>query len=76
MNEIGCIFSIKKLEKASVEVKIPKDEVDRLIVKRLIGIRNHPTNSKYTEHLDKIIKGFFLSEEEFKDYVINRKRIE
>ena len=58
-----------------VEVKIPHDEVDRLVINRLIGIRNFEGNRNLDmTHIDKTIK-FFLSEEEFKKYAIEKKQI-
>ena len=59
-----------------VSVKIPHDEVDRLIVERLIGIRNFEGNrNDDMSHIDKTIR-FFLTEDEFKKYVIDKHEIE
>lgn len=59
-----------------VEVKIPHDEVDRLIVNRLISIRNFEGNrNDDMTHIDKTIK-FFLTEDEFKKYAIDKQEIE
>ncbi len=59
-----------------VEVKIPHDEVDRLIVNRLISIRNFEGNrNDDLTHIDKTIK-FFLSEDEFQKYAIDKHTIE
>jgi hypothetical protein len=59
-----------------VEVKIPHDEVDRLIVNRLISIRNFEGNrNDDMTHIDKTIK-FFLTEDEFQKYAIDKEEIE
>ncbi len=59
-----------------VDVKIPHDEVDRIVVNRLIGIRNSEVNqNKDMTYIDKTIK-FFLTEDEFKKYVIEKNEIE
>ena len=58
-----------------VTVKIPHDEVDRLLVERLIKIRNSIDNrNDDMSHIDKTIR-FFLSEEEFQRYVIDKHEI-
>lgn len=62
--------------KLRVEVKIPNDEVDRLVVNRLISIRHAMIERKEdSSHVDKTIK-FFLLDDEFEKYVICRHRIE
>lgn len=59
-----------------VSVKIPHDEVDRLIVERLIKIRNFEGNrNDDMSHIDKTIR-FFLTEDEFQKYVIDKHEIE
>lgn len=59
-----------------VSVKIPHDEVDRLIVERLIRIRNFEGNrNDDMSHIDKTIR-FFLTEDEFQKYVIDKHEIE
>ena len=59
-----------------VEVKIPPDEVDRLVVERLIKIRNFEGNrNDDMSHIDKTIR-FFLTEYEFQKYVIDKHEIE
>lgn len=59
-----------------VEVKIPHDEVDRLIVNRLISIRNAEGNRNTdTSFIDKTIR-WFLTEEEFQKYAIEKQEIE
>lgn len=59
-----------------VSVKIPHDEVDRLIVERLIRIRNFEGNrNDDMSHIDKTIR-FFLTEDEFQKYVIDKQEIE
>jgi hypothetical protein len=59
-----------------VTVKIPHDEVDRLVVERLISIRNFEGNrNDDMTHIDKTIR-FFLTEDEFQKYVIDKHEIE
>jgi hypothetical protein len=59
-----------------VKVKIPHDEVDRIIVNRLISIRNSEGNRKDDMvYIDKTIK-FFLTEDEFQKYAIENNEIE
>lgn len=59
-----------------VSVKIPHDEVDRLIVERLIRIRNFEGNrNDDMSYIDKTIR-FFLTEDEFQKYVIDKHEIE
>jgi hypothetical protein len=59
-----------------VSVKIPHDEVDRLLVERLIGIRNSEVNrNNDMSYIDKTIR-FFLTEDEFQKYVIDKHEIE
>jgi len=59
-----------------VEVKIPHDEVDRILVNRLIEIRNSDVNKKTdTSFIDKTIR-WFLDEDEFQKYVIEKHKIE
>jgi len=56
-----------------VPVNIPHDEVDRIVVNRLISIRNSESNeSKDMSHIDKTIK-VFLTEDEFTAHVICNK---
>jgi hypothetical protein len=65
------IEGIRKIEKSlRVSVEIPHDEVDRLVVERLIGIRNSEIN-KHSDmsHFDKVLKSF-LTEDEFVKYVV------
>lgn len=59
-----------------VSVKIPHDEVDRLLVERLIRIRNFEGNrNDDMSHIDKTIR-FFLTEDEFQKYVLDKHEIE
>jgi len=59
-----------------VTVKIPHDEVDRLLVERLIRIRNSEGNrNDDMSHIDKTIL-FFLTEDEFQKYVTDKQEIE
>lgn len=71
------IEKVMELEKSMrVEVKIPRDEVDRIVVNRLIGIRNAVVNRDGDmSHVDKTLR-IFLTEEEFTRYVINEEKIE
>ena len=67
------IKRIRATEKAlRISVKIPHDEVDRLIIERLIGIRNSDVNRlRDMSHFDPVIK-HWLTKDEFKKYVINK----
>ena len=59
-----------------VTVKISHDEVDRLVVNKLISIRNAEINKNIDiSFIDKTIK-WFLTEEEFQKYVIQKQEIE
>jgi hypothetical protein len=59
-----------------VTVKIPHYEVDRVVVTRLIGIRNSIVNRKKNMlHVDETLK-IFLTEDEFQKYVINKEEID
>jgi len=73
----GVIENIRKTERAMrVAVKIPHDEVDRVVVNRLISIRNSDVNrNQDMSHIDKTIR-IFLTEDEFEKYVINQEPIE
>ena len=75
--KIAIMDSARELQKSlRVEVKIPHDEVDRLIVNRLISIRNFEGNKNDDlTHIDKTIR-FFLNEGEFKKYAIDKHPIE
>lgn len=75
--EDSIMNSVREMEKSlRVEVKIPHDEADRIVVNRLIGIRNSDVNrNKDMSYIDKTIR-FFLTEDEFQKYVINKKEIE
>jgi uncharacterized protein with PIN domain len=73
------IKMIKETEDAlSVSVKISHDERDRLVVERLIGIRNFIGNRKdvkLIQDIDNVIR-FWLNEDEFQKYVINKEPLE
>ena len=71
------IDSIRNMEKSlRVIVKIPTDEEDRIIVNKLIRIRNLDANkNKDMSYIDKTIR-YFLTEEEFIYYAVNNKEIE
>ena len=75
--DMELLNSARELHKSlRVEVKIPHDEVDRLVVNRLIGIRNAVSNrNQDMSHIDKTIR-VFLTEDEFEKYVINKEPIE
>ena len=67
---------IRDMEKSlRIIVKIPADEEDRIIVNKLIRIRNSEANkNKDMSYIDKTIR-YFLTEEEFIKYAINNKEI-
>lgn len=71
------IDNFKKFERSlSVSVKLSHDEVDRIVINRLIGIRNSELNKTIDiSYIDKTIK-WFLSDEEFQKYVIEKQEIE
>jgi hypothetical protein len=70
------IQKLREIEKSlRVSVEIPHDEVDRLIVEKLISIRNSEANrNRDMLHFDKTIK-HFLTEDEFIKYVVNKEPI-
>ena len=72
----SVIDSIRELERSMrVATYIPHDEVDRIAVNLLIGIRNSEVNArKDMTHFDKVIL-HFLDEEELQRYVINKEEI-
>jgi hypothetical protein len=73
----AILDSVLEMRKSlRVEVKIPHDEVDRIVVNRLIGIRNSDAN-RYTDtsFIDKTIR-WFMTEDEFQKYVIDGHPIE
>ena len=56
-------------------MKIPHDEVDRIVVNRLISIRNSEVNRNTdTSFVDKTIR-WFLTKDEFQKYVIEQHEI-
>lgn len=60
-------------EKLSINIKISHHERDRIIVERLIEIRNSYVNRNEIElknNFDKVIR-FWLDEDEFEKYVTN-----
>ena len=73
----SVVDGIREIERSMrVTVKIPRDEVDRIVVNRLIRIRNSDVNRKKDmTHIDKTIK-FFLTKDEFQKYVIEKVEIE
>lgn len=67
---------IREQEKAlSVEVHISHEEVDRIVLNRLISIRNANCRTKDVSFIDRTIK-WFLTEDEFQKYVIDKEKIE
>ena len=70
----SIIENYRETEEAlSVSVKISHSEVDRITVERLIKIRNSEVNKNTdTSFIDKTIR-WFLTEEEFNEYVIKIK---
>ena len=75
--ESDVINYARELERSlRVEVKIPHDEVDRIVVNRLIAIRNSEANRRTgTSFIDKTIR-LFLTEDEFQKYAIGKVPIE
>lgn len=73
----GVLENIRKLEHSMrVEVKIPRDEADRIVVTRLIEIRNSEANKRSDmSHFDKVLL-HYLDEEEFEKYVVQKEPIE
>lgn len=71
------IDNFKKFERSlSVSVKLSHDEVDRIVINQLIEIRNAEINKTIdTSYIDKTIR-WFLSDEEFQKYVIEKQEIE
>lgn len=71
----SVIENIRDMERSlRVEVKIPYDEVDRIVVNKLIAIRNSNRNTD-TSFIDKTIR-WFLTEDEFQKYAIEQQKIE
>lgn len=70
----GLIQKHMEIQEAlSVPVKISHHEVDRIIVNRLIEIRNSTVNRNNDMlHFDKVLR-FFLTDEEFKTHVVGNK---
>lgn len=63
----------KLMNYLSVPVQISHNEVDRIVVNRLIEIRNSDVNTKHDmSYLDKTLR-FFLDKEEFKTHVIGNQ---
>ena len=66
--------SYRKLEDSLCRtVKISHREVDLLVVSELINKRNSD-NLEYREAFDKVLR-FYLDEEEFIKYVINKEEL-
>ncbi len=74
MDHEGILEKIKEQEEIlQTSVKISWVERDKLIVKRLIEIRNSEVNRNYDmSHFDKVIR-HFLSKDEFQKYVIDKQ---
>lgn len=64
----------------SMSVKITHDQVDTIVVKKLIGFRSTcKLTGKIPElrpEIDKILRAYFLTEEEFEKYVIGGEVID
>jgi len=75
MNE-SVIEGIRKIDRGlATPVMISHDEVDRLMVNRLIQVRNSNVNDgRDMSFFDKTIR-WFLSADEFEKYVIGNKVI-
>lgn len=73
----GVIDKIRDMEKSMrVSVKIPRDEADRIVITRLIKVRNLiVSRNKDITHFDKVIR-HYLTEDEFQKYVIKKVEIE
>jgi hypothetical protein len=67
---------LEVLRSLRVSVKIPHDEVDRLVVTKLIAMREQLCiRNEEVSYLDKTLR-CFLSEEEFEKYVIKNQQIQ
>ena len=75
--ENTLLSSYNELQRSlRLEVKISPDEVDRLLLNRLISIRNFEGNrNEDTSFIDKTIR-WFMTEDEFQKYVIEKQEIE
>jgi hypothetical protein len=73
----AVVETIRETERSMrVSVKIPRDEADRIVVSRLIEIRNSIVNErKDVSHFDKVIK-HYLTTDEFQKYVIDKRDME
>ena len=71
------IANVRESEKSlRVSVQIPYDEAERLVVSRLIEIRNADVNrNEDMSHFDKVIR-HFLTEDEFQRFVIKKEKVE
>jgi hypothetical protein len=71
------VENIRELEHSlRISVKIPHDEVDRIVVNRLISIRNSDVNNGIDmDYIDKTLR-YFLTKDEFQKYVIEKNEIE
>ena len=65
----------RHLKALSTPVMITCDEIDRLVINRLIQIRNADVNKdKDLSYIDKSLR-FFLTEDEFKEYVVGNRKV-
>ena len=73
----AVLDSVREMERSMrVLVKIPRDEEDRIVVNALIRIRNSVVNrNKDMRHFDKVLE-HYLTDDEFKKYVIEQHEIE
>ena len=71
---MDCIREQEKV--LSVKVHISHEEVDRIVLNRLISIRNSVVNRNTdTSFIDKTIR-WFLDKDEFQKYVVEKCKIE
>jgi len=73
----AVLDNVREIERSMrVLVKIPRDEEDRIVVNALIRIRNSDVNARSDmSHFDDVLK-HYLTADEFKKYVIDKKEIE
>jgi hypothetical protein len=68
--------SREKERSMRVSVQLPRDEVDRIVVNKLIEIRNSDVNrNSDMSHFDETLR-HFLTEDEFEKHVVNDKLVE
>lgn len=73
--DLSLLKNYRETEEAlSMTIKIGWREVLQIVVKDLIAKRNSPTN-KIIDSFDAVLK-FYLTEDEFKKYVIDKKELQ